>query len=213
MSHKTQAARLAAQREFTGFQGTGAELARNPAASEEFAIFVRRFLNVFKADNIEIKVGANPRKFKEPLGQFEVDFFREEERLRQLFVNSEVTRIFGPQTGTQTTAGGSPIPGQTPITIPTPQQIADIGKRFLSPTDRLATGIPGTGPQAPPGEPGGLPSRESVLRTPTSVLRTPTPTGVSGAGVRRRRTRRRGAGAEGTILSGASSLGGATLLG
>ncbi len=185
----------------------GATLARNPNAFRFGLPFANLLERAIGSKGLEARGGSFqlgtqqrgtgfPTK-QNPFGsqlftvsQFELDFAKESSRLRSDFISGSVEREFGLQGITsQTTAGGKPIPGQVQARTPTKQQLAGIGKSFISPTQRALRGLP-TGPQS----------------AQSQASRQPNPTVISGQGIRRRRLGR--GGGSPTLLTSDADLGG-----
>lgn len=128
-------------------------------------------------------------------------FHNEQERLRQEFVDSEVTRRFGTQGVTSGTtvvnAAGERVPVAGRGTQATRAQRDEIGSSFMTPLQLLISGKSQTAFAK------GLPA--------PSVSGPKPPTIISGAGIQRRRAR--GAPAQTILTSDADALSGETLLG
>ena len=212
--------------EFFGSGVTGTQLARNPELNLFIAQVLQRDIDTFLSGG-SVHKGTpqfsgvpridqrNASFFKGT--SFASDFFNEQNRIRQNFVGSEITRLFGEQgvtsrsstvgpSGVRTIIGGGPVAS----TRPTSAQRGEIEARFQTPLQQILAHQPvssvGTGGAG------------------IGIQRRGDPTDVSGAGIRRRRLS--GAQAPPTILTsdsdgavrgrtrrGPGILGGATILG
>ena len=120
---------------------TGTQLARNP--NTQIAIATRLRDRVDK--QTQSRRGVVQPKDDSLLGRFAFDFFREEQRLREDFVQREITKRFGPQQiGTPTTivgAGGKRevVPGNPQGRKPTDKEVSGIRDEFKTPFEK-ATG-------------------------------------------------------------------------
>lgn len=184
---------------------TGAALARNPERNIGIARALQRDIKrQLQASGSVSRIETGPSEFQG--SSFAFDFFNEEERLRQSFIDQEIERSFGPQNAVQTSTVGPggvrrPVAGQQVLRTPTSAQLAGIRRSFKTPLERELAHLP-PGQQTRSGITGGADSPTARPRTPTVV---------TSGGVRRRRPR---AERRATILtSDDEPIGGRTLLG
>ncbi len=188
---------------------TAAELAADPKLAITFA---RKFqenidaqleaFGMVMSDPGPISSGKDRSRI-DPQAVF--DFYNAQLQLQQDFVDAESERLFGSQditsrSSTVNAAGArTPVPGHG--SIATPEQIAEIEARFLTPLQLIEAGK----------------DPNSLVRPPGPEAKPRTPTIVSGAGAPRRRPRGVGAQRSTILTSDADALSGGpvgrTLLG
>jgi len=192
---------------------TAFELARNPGLDLKTAKETQRFID----DQLKLSgsisgdraivyadagVGATAR-LSPSRSRFVLNFYNEQEKIRQEFVNAEIKRRFGPQGVTsQTTITNiqgqrAPVPGNPTINVPTPAQISEISSSFKTPLELIRAGLPAN----------------AQTRPASLIGKRPDPTIITGGGVKRKRLS--GSTSRRTVLTSDtdSLLGGSTLLG